>query len=116
MFSYIFSLYTCCGLLNLKPTSALIFTDMYFHVVKSTYLSSTALSLLQGRLHDVLRQCRAPIRRRYRVKCVSLEQIPAERNAATRERNIFRDRFPPGQSPSTAHPVRYIQFDLKLDV
>lgn len=38
------------------------------------------------------------------------EQIPAERNAATRERNTFRARFPPGLSPSTAHPPRHEHF------
>lgn len=72
-----------------------------------------AFSLQQGCLHDVLRQCRARIRRHYRVKCVSLEQTPAEWNAATRERNTLRVRFLPGLSPSTAHPFRYKQFNPK---
>ena len=86
---------------------------MNIHVVHSVCLFSIALSLLRGCLHDVLRQCRARIRHRYRVKCVSLEQIPAERNAATRERNTFRARFPPGLPPSDTHPLRYKQFDPK---
>lgn len=34
-----------------------------------------------------------------RVECVSLEQVPAERNAATRERTIFRARLPPRTLP-----------------
>lgn len=54
-------------------------------------------------LCDTLRQWSARIRRRYRAKCVSLEQIPAERNAAIRERNIFRARFP---NPSYTGPLQ----------
>lgn len=36
------------------------------------------------------------------MKCVSLEQTPAERNAAIRERNIFRALFP---KPSYIEPL-----------
>lgn len=61
-----------------------------------------SLLLFRGWLCDILRQCRARIRRRYRVKCVSLEQIPAERNAAIRERNIFWALFP---NPSYIEPL-----------
>lgn len=84
---------------------------MYLHVVYSVYPSPIALSLLRGCFYDILRQCRMRIRRRYRVKCVSLEQVPAERNAATRERNIFRARFPPGLTLSTARLPRCEEFD-----
>lgn len=41
-----------------------------------------------------------------RVECVSLEQVPAERNVATRERTIFRAGLPPELSRSLAHPRR----------
>lgn len=53
-----------------------------------------------------LRQCRTWIRRRYRVECVSLEQVPAERNAATRERTTHRVRLPPELSRSPVYHRR----------
>lgn len=106
-----FPSYNCYDWVNIDVST--IFLRVNSHVVQSVYPFSLALSLLQGCLRDILRQCRARIRRRCRVKCVSLEQIPAGRNAATRERNTFRARFPPGLSPSTAHPLRYRQSDPK---